>query len=72
MGADQPLNAARCQQLGLGCVLDPVTATAADVRDAVAAVLAEPSYRAAAERLQEEFFVLPGPAGVVELLEGLR
>jgi len=72
MGADQPLNAARCEQLGLGCFLDPFTATPADVREAVAAVLAEPSYRAAAERLQQEFAALPAPARMVELLEGLR
>ena len=35
MGADQPLNAARCEQLGVARVLDPVAATPDDVREAV-------------------------------------
>jgi len=72
MGADQPLNAARCEQLGLARVLDPVEATPEQVRDAVSAVLAEPGYRVAAERLQAEFAALPGTNAVVKLLERLR
>ena len=71
MGADQPLNAARCEQLGVACLLDPVAATAEDVRAAVTAVLEQPSYREAAERLRAEFAALPGPAHAVGLLEGL-
>ena len=71
MGADQPLNAARCEQLGLARVLDPVAASPEDVRETVAAVLEEPGYRAAARRLQREFAGLPGPADAVELLERL-
>ena len=35
MGADQPLNARRCAELGVARVLDAVAATPADVRDAV-------------------------------------
>ena len=66
MGADQPLNASRCEELGLARVLDPVAATAASVHKAAAAVLAEPGYRAAAERLQREFAALPGPEFAVE------
>jgi len=72
MGADQPLNAARCEQLGAARVLDPVAATSEDVRDAVTAVLDEPEYRASAERLRREFAALPGPEWAVELLERLR
>ncbi len=71
MGADQPLNAARCEKLGLARVLDPVEATPEHVRDAVSAVLAEPGYRAAAEQLQAEFAALPGTNAVVQLLERL-
>ncbi len=71
LGADQPLNAARCAQLGVARVLDPLTATPAQVRAAVAEVLAEPHYRQAAERLQEEFAGLPGPAHAVEALTQL-
>ena len=71
MGADQPLNADRCAALGVGRVLDVIAATPDDVRDAVSAVLSEPSYRAAAERIGDEFAALPGPAHAVELLEEL-
>ena len=71
MGADQPLNAARCETLGVGRVLDPLAATPADVRDAVAAVLGEPGYRRAAERLRDELAALPGPADAVRWLEAL-
>ena len=71
MGADQPLNAARCVALGVGRVLDPVAATPADVREAVSAVLSEPSYRRNAERLRDEIAALPGPEWAVPLLERL-
>jgi len=72
MGADQPLNAARCVALGLARMLDPMTATPESVREAVSIVLVEPSYRLAAERLRDEFAALPGPEAMVRLLEGLR
>ena len=72
MGADQPLNAARCVELGVARTLDPVAATPDDVFEAVSAVLTEPGYRAAAETLQREFAALPGPGCGVELLERLR
>src|SRR5262249_55701895 len=39
MGADQPLNAARCHDLGVARVLDAVEATPGTVRDAVSTVL---------------------------------
>ena len=59
MGADQPQNADRCAALGVGLVLDVIAATPEDVRDAVSAVLSEPSYRAAAERIRDEIAALP-------------
>jgi UDP:flavonoid glycosyltransferase YjiC (YdhE family) len=71
MGADQPLNAERCAALGVGRVLDVIAATPDDVRDAVSAVLSEPGYRAAAERIRDEFAALPGPEHAVSLLEQL-
>lgn len=71
MGADQPQNAARCAALGVSRVLDAVDATSDHVREAVAAVLADPSYRLAAERLRDEIAALPGPAHAVTLLERL-
>jgi MGT family glycosyltransferase len=71
MGADQPLNAARCVALGVAQVLDAVTATPEDVREAVATVLADAAYRRAAERIRKEIAALPGPAHAVSLLERL-
>lgn len=71
MGADQPLNAARCEELGLGRMLDPIEATPEMVREAVATVLADPAYRRAAERMRDEIAAMPGPEQAVRLLERL-
>jgi MGT family glycosyltransferase len=71
MGADQPMNAARCEQLGVAQALDPIAATPDTVRAAAAAVLADPSYRQAAERIRDEFAALPGPTHAISLLERL-
>ena len=71
MGADQPLNAKRCDELGVAQVLDPMTADGTAVRDAVSAVLSDPGYRIAAERIRDEIAGLPGPASAVTLLERL-
>jgi UDP:flavonoid glycosyltransferase YjiC (YdhE family) len=71
MGADQPWNASRCEELGVALVLDSMRATPADVREAAATVLTDPSYRAAAERVRDEIRALPGPEHPVRLLERL-
>lgn len=71
MGADQPYNAARCEALGVARMLDVVTATTEDMRDAVAAVLSEPVYRTAAEAWRDEFATLPGPEHAVRLVAQL-
>jgi UDP:flavonoid glycosyltransferase YjiC (YdhE family) len=71
MGADQPHNAKRCAALGLGVVLDPVAATPGMVSNAIRSVLAEPAYRAAAERIRDDITALPPPACAVPLLERL-
>jgi UDP:flavonoid glycosyltransferase YjiC (YdhE family) len=71
MGADQPQNARRCAELGVGLVLDVVAATPEDVRVAAANVLSDPSYRVAAERLRAELVALPGPEHAVALVERL-
>jgi UDP:flavonoid glycosyltransferase YjiC (YdhE family) len=71
LGADQPQNAARCAQLGVGRVLDPIEATAESVRAAASEVLATPGYRRAAERIRDEFAALPGPAHAARLLTRL-
>lgn len=71
LGADQPLNAARCEQLGVARVLDALAASPESVREAVSAVLAEPNCRRAAERIRDEIAALPDPAHAVTLLERL-
>ncbi len=71
IGADQPLNAARCLQLGVAQVLDAIGVTPDGVRAAVSEVLANPSYRRGAERIRSEFAALPGPADALRLLEQL-
>ncbi len=71
MGADQPLNAARCADLGVAQVLDAITATPEIVRAAVATVLDDLSYRRAAERMRDQIAALPGPEYAVTLLERL-
>ncbi len=72
MGADQPLNAARCEQLGVGRALDPIAATPASVGEAVSIALADLRYRRVAERFRDEIAALPGPGQAVHLLECLR
>lgn len=69
MGADQPLNAARCVELQVARVLSALEATPQDVRDAAAAVLADTAYTRNAKRLEAEIAALPGPEHGVRLLE---
>ncbi|GAB4214791.1 MAG: glycosyltransferase [Roseiflexaceae bacterium] len=71
MGADQPLNAARCAELGVARVLDALAATPADLRDTLTALLAGPGHRRAAERLRDEIAALPGSESAMPLLERL-
>ena len=71
LGADQPSNAARVEALGVGCVLDAVTATAAEIGAAVALALDDPDGRGAAKRLRDECAALPHPAEAVSWLEAL-
>ena len=71
LAAHHPLNAARCETLGVARVLDPRTATPAALREAVSAVLAEPSYRANVLQLQHEVMAMPGIEQAIELIERL-
>jgi UDP:flavonoid glycosyltransferase YjiC (YdhE family) len=71
MGADQPLNAARCEELGVARVIDAPDATAATIREAADSVLTDPGYRLRATRFADELAALPGPEQAVALLERL-
>jgi UDP:flavonoid glycosyltransferase YjiC (YdhE family) len=71
MGADQPFNAARCEDLHVGRVLHPVEARPEDVRLAALAVLSDATYKQSAMRLKAEIAVLPDPAYGIRLLDRL-
>jgi UDP:flavonoid glycosyltransferase YjiC (YdhE family) len=71
MGADQPLNADRCQALGVARVLDPITVSSNDVRLAVVDVLRAPNYRDAATRIQNETAELPTSSDAATWIEAL-
>jgi MGT family glycosyltransferase len=71
VGADQPFNAARCETLGAGIVLDSFRATADEIAAAARHVLGDASFRRSAGRLRDELAALPGPEYAVELVEAL-
>jgi UDP:flavonoid glycosyltransferase YjiC (YdhE family) len=71
IGADQPRNARRCEDLRVARVVPALEATVAGVREAASDVLADPSYRLSAERVRDEIAALPGPDHAVTLLERL-
>lgn len=69
LGADQPLNAARCHQLGCGIVLNPTLVTPQQITAAVDEILTSPTHRTATAELQTELRRLPGPDSVIRALE---
>ncbi len=71
MGADQLPNAQRCEQLGVGVMLDAVRVTSRSIRLATTALLRDAYAREAAERIRDEIASLPGPEAAVPLLEQL-
>jgi UDP:flavonoid glycosyltransferase YjiC (YdhE family) len=71
MGADQPLNADRCEALGVAVALDAISSTADAIGRATAAVLADPSWRAKAELIRDEITMLPDALHAGSLLETL-
>ncbi|MGC2167683.1 MAG: hypothetical protein WA580_01110 [Acidimicrobiales bacterium] len=54
MGADQPYNAQRCAELGVGEVLDAANSTPRQVCDAAERLLESPDYRDRAERFAKK------------------
>jgi UDP:flavonoid glycosyltransferase YjiC (YdhE family) len=71
ISADQPYNAACCAALGVGVVIEPGERSAEAIREAVRAVMDDPSYRQKAEQVRAEMAELPGPEHAVTLLERL-
>jgi len=70
LASDQPVHAASAQAWGAGLAL-PNDASAEAMRSAVATILADPSYRAAAARLAKELEGLDGASGAANELEQL-
>lgn len=71
IGADQPDNAARVADLGLGRVIGPGERTPEAIGDAVRVVLNDPVYRERARQVRTEIEALPGVEQVMTLLERL-
>jgi UDP:flavonoid glycosyltransferase YjiC (YdhE family) len=67
MGADQLDNADRCAELGVGVVLDALTADAATIAGAIDEVRHDPAYRGVARALAEEAAAQPPLPDVAEL-----
>ena len=68
---DQFVNAKRCEELGLAKVIASEARTPKAIRAATREVLAEPSYRQAAEKMRDDMLALPGIEYAVEPLEQL-
>lgn len=67
-GADQFENGGQASSLGAARMLMPDELTAAAVREAVVALLEEPSYRSAAQSLAAEIAAMPSPDEVAATL----
>lgn len=67
IGADQPDNADRCIELGVGVVLDPLTATPGEIALATLSAMRDPELRAGARALELEAAAQPRTDDVTEL-----
>lgn len=65
MGADQPANADRCVDLGVGTVLDPLTATPGQIAEAARTLLTDPRFRTAVEPWRAACAALPAAAEAI-------
>ena len=68
---DKPDNARRVEAAGAGLILPPRRCTPESLREAVATVLTQPRYRAAAQRCAALLEQAPGPSGAAGLIEAL-
>jgi UDP:flavonoid glycosyltransferase YjiC (YdhE family) len=68
--ADQPLNAAKVAELGLGLALNPASSSDA-IRAAIQRILDDPAFRRRARDFAEEVAREPGIETAVGLIEAL-
>ncbi len=71
LGADQPLNARRVAELGLGASLDALAASPSEIADAVERVRDDAEVLSAVRRMREELLALPDPALAAEAVLAL-
>jgi UDP:flavonoid glycosyltransferase YjiC (YdhE family) len=71
MGADQPYNAQRSEELGVAQTLDAVSVTPREVRDAADHLLNSEVHRRRAEQIRDEINALPDVGGAVQRIEDL-
>jgi hypothetical protein len=70
-GADQFDNARQCAAAGAAITLTPGQVSVESVREAITRLLAEPAFRASAERLAAEIAAMPSPDEAAAELDGL-
>lgn len=70
--AEQPRNASRLAELGVGVEVDPAAATVESIEQACRTVLDGPGHRSAAREWQRRTLGLPGPEAMVRDLEALK
>ncbi len=68
-GADQHINAASVERLGIGRVIKEEGLTPVTLREAVLALLAEPAWRRNIGQLRDQWHALPGPDAAAFLVE---
>jgi MGT family glycosyltransferase len=71
LGADQPVHAMRCAELGVGEVVATEAINRATIASALQKVLTSPSYRNAAQRFAAELQTVPELARALDKLEAL-
>ncbi len=71
LGADQPLNAERCEAAGVSRVLDAMSLTPREVAAGVEAMLVAPEPRRRAGAVRDEIAAMPSAAEAVEWIEAL-
>ncbi len=71
VAADQPENADRCVDAGVGVALSPSERDPDAVAGATRAVLEDPAYGSAARRVAGEIAAMPAPEAIVPRLEAL-
>ena len=70
-GADQPINARTVERLGIGRVIEEEALTADRMREAVASLLAEPTWKSRMQAVRDETAALPTAMDAVGRLERL-